>query len=137
MTFIARIRHHSLVWKHWHGHAKTSGVLHGVAFRWEPSHIYRSGVLNEEQVRMFTNHSDVDLEMVAVSLPELDEIPIAEPAVEVLEDLDMSKADPVQAVNNTPSLRPVLPPEIKPSPAGPPKSKWVPPERFVKPPPRK
>jgi hypothetical protein len=130
MTFIARIRHHSLVWKNWHHHAKVSGTLHGVVFRWEPAHIYRSGVLSEDQIAQFTNHADVELEMVSVSLPEMGETPITEAAVE-------DEPLPVEAVNDTPASHPALPPEIKPAAPVPPKAKWQPPERFVKQPPRK
>jgi hypothetical protein len=94
MTFIARIRHHSLVWKNWHNHAKVSGVLHGVVFRWEPSHIYRSGILDAEQITQFTNHADVELEAVAHSLPGMGEIPVEKPAEEVPEPLPGAAPEP-------------------------------------------
>ena len=83
MNFIARIRHHSLVWKSWHQHAKVSGVLGDVLFRWEPSHVYRSGILTQDQIEAFRLHPDVELEMTDISLPEMGETQITEQAVEV------------------------------------------------------
>jgi hypothetical protein len=87
MTFIARIKTHSVVWRNWNGARRTGGVLHGVRFAWEPGDIYRSEPLTAEQIALLRGHEGVILEAVSVELPPVaaamarTESPVAKPAV--------------------------------------------------------
>jgi len=69
MTFIARIKQASPVWRRWHGERRVGGVLLGVQFAWEPGNVYRSLPLSTEQIAQLMTLDSIDFEAVSIDLP--------------------------------------------------------------------
>lgn len=69
MTFIARIRQRSLAWNNWHGAGQPSGSLAGVIFHWEPGNVYRSDILNAEQIAALRDNDNVVFEVISTDMP--------------------------------------------------------------------
>lgn len=63
MVFTARIVRHSVVWKLWREHRRTSGVVHGTVFRWVAGDDYVSDELASRQISDLKHNPNVRLEM--------------------------------------------------------------------------
>jgi hypothetical protein len=69
MTFIARLKDFSPVWRLWHEQARVSGRLHDVLFFWEPGNVYRSkDSLTAAQIAVLHTHPSVVMEAVETVL---------------------------------------------------------------------
>lgn len=69
MTFLARIKQFSPVWRLWREHARVGGQLQGVLFAWEPGNVYRSNSLTEDQIAALRDHDSVVMEVVSAGIP--------------------------------------------------------------------
>lgn len=105
MTFTARLLRTSTVWNLWRGHHRTSGVIHGVPFRWVRGNDYVTDVLTSHQAHALVSHPGVLFEVVAADLPETVPVTIdalAEP--EPVEPEPEPESEPV--ADTTPIAKP-------------------------------
>ena len=115
MTFIGRLKQHSVVWSHWRQGNRVGGVLYGVAFLWEPGNTYRSGPLTVEQIGLMQGHPDVILEATGVDPPvEVEPAPV-ESSLALVDTMPTAvRPPPVVAKPAAPQIRPVPPYQAPP-----------------------
>jgi hypothetical protein len=85
MTFVAKLRRHSPVWKAWQHRHATAGEICGVAFRWLPGGDYVTDELTADQVMRLRGQSDATLEAYGNGATDASDEPrrVPEPVVPV------------------------------------------------------
>lgn len=97
MTFIAKLRKHTLVWKQWRHRRTAGGTIEGVLFKSVAVGDYESaGPLGEDEIRRLRAIDYVDLVVFGGS-PELAPVEAQEPPVDLRESkLTIGKVTQVQ-----------------------------------------
>lgn len=97
MTFRAKIRRDSAIWRMWRLHHRVGGSVCAIPFHWAPGNNYVSDVLDTDQIVAAASHRDIELETTVLALPD-DVLPDLPGVSEEPEEPEGAAPDPLEAL---------------------------------------